>query len=172
MRSIQSACIFLLPVLVNCISAQDDGVAEVRVVGVVSDSVFDSPAVVLFAAEEKVYLPIWIGMSEALAIQLELTGEKARRPLTSDLATDIILRLGAKVERVEITVVKDDTYYATMRIRKADRGVESLDARPSDAIGLALRFKAPIFVKKSVLNEFGVSSRNSLQSAREKVRKS
>ncbi len=143
-----------------------------KVVGVVSDSVFDSPAVVLFEEKENIFLPIWIGSSEALAIQLELLGEKARRPLTSDLATDIITRLGAKVERVDITMVKNDTYFATLKVRKGDQKIESVDARPSDAIGLALRFKAPVYVDRNVLKEFGVSSKSNLQSAREKIRKS
>jgi bifunctional DNase/RNase len=144
----------------------------VKVVGVVSDSVFDSPAVVLLEEKENIFLPIWIGSSEALAIQLELLGEKARRPLTSDLATDIITRLGAKVERVDITMVKNDTYFATLKVRKGDQKIESVDARPSDAIGLALRFKAPVYVDRNVLKEFGVSSKSNLQSAREKIRKS
>ncbi len=160
---------FLIP---SSVFSQSSKFREVVVAGVVSDTVFDSPVVVLYCDSVKTYLPIWIGSSEALAIQIELAGEKARRPLTADLMTTVISRLGATLTRVDITEVKDETYHAMLVLRRSDRTVEEIDARPSDAIGLALRWKAPIYVEKSILEKFGVNTRNALQTAREKIRKS
>ncbi len=96
-------------------------------------------------------LPVWIGPWEAGAIALWLQGERPERPLTHDLLAAAITRLGARVERVTITRLIRDTFFARLDLALADGRVE-LDARPSDAIALAVRLEVPLFAAASVLN--------------------
>ncbi len=96
-------------------------------------------------------LPIWIGPWEAGAIALRLHGERPERPLTHDLLAAAITQLGARVERVVITRLDRDTFYARLDLVLADSRVE-LDARPSDAIALAVRLDVPVFAAASVLD--------------------
>lgn len=111
--------------------------------------------VVLLRAESGKLLPIWIGALEGQNIAIALAGEKPPRPLTPDLLLSVLEVLGGKLERVEITELKDNTFFARLIINA--RGMEyEIDARPSDAIALALRAGAPILVDEGLLEEHAV----------------
>ncbi len=111
--------------------------------------------VVLLRAENGKLLPIWIGALEGQNIAIALAGEKPPRPLTPDLLLSVLEVLGGKLERVEITELKDNTFYARLIVNA--RGMEyEIDARPSDAIALALRAGAPILVDEGLLEEHAV----------------
>ncbi|MHB8509712.1 MAG: bifunctional nuclease family protein, partial [Candidatus Dormibacteria bacterium] len=105
-------------------------------------------------AAEK-YLPIWIGIYEANAIALKITGITPERPITHDLMTSIFRDLGAKIERVEVSSLNSDVFYARIRMAVNGRTLD-IDARPSDAIALAVRTDAPIMVSDDVLEKAGV----------------
>ena len=109
-----------------------------------------SPIVVLHDEAREIFLPIWIGVFEANAIALRIEGIDPPRPMTHDLLHDSLEMLGVRVERVTISALRDNTFYAEISLSGPDKD-RVLDARPSDAIALALRAKAPIFVLKSVL---------------------
>ncbi|MFA5094078.1 MAG: bifunctional nuclease family protein [Candidatus Omnitrophota bacterium] len=95
-------------------------------------------------------LPIWVGAGEGTFIAAALEGEKFIRPLTHDLAVSLIGSLGGKIEKVVICDVRDNAYYASIFIKKADRTLE-IDSRPSDAMALAVRTNSPIFIEEKVL---------------------
>ncbi len=111
--------------------------------------------VILKELEGERYLPIWIGPFEAEAIAMELQGVEAARPLPYDIMKTMIGDLGGAVRRILVTSLRDDVFYATIVIEAAGRQVE-VDARPSDAIALAVRTKVPIFVDESVMESAGV----------------
>jgi uncharacterized protein len=123
---------------------------EMRVGGLTLDPVTKTPIVILKDSDNKLNLPIWIGLMEATAMATELEGIKMARPMTHDLLRTMVDTLGGMVESVEVTDLKDSTYYAVIYLEVGGRKV-SVDARPSDAISLALRAKSPIFVAKKVL---------------------
>ena len=102
------------------------------------------------------YLFIWIATAEAYSIAMELQGNSALRPLTHDLLKSVIAELGATVVSVVINDLSDDIFYARVNLKLGDRQIE-VDSRPSDAIALAVRAKAPIFVAESVLEHAGVT---------------
>ncbi len=111
--------------------------------------------VVLLRAENGKLLPIWIGALEGQNIAIALAGEKPPRPLTPDLLLSVLEMLGAKLVRVEITELKENTFYARLVIEH--KGIEyEIDARPSDAIALALRAEAPIYVDEKLIEEAAV----------------
>jgi hypothetical protein len=109
-----------------------------------------TPIVILKDPENKLNLPIWIGLLEATAMATELEGIKMARPMTHDLLNVLISELGATVEWIEVTDLRDNTYYALIYVRAGGRQI-TIDSRPSDAISLALRTKSPIYVAKKVL---------------------
>ncbi|MEW6268109.1 MAG: bifunctional nuclease family protein [Thermodesulfobacteriota bacterium] len=123
--------------------------------GLTLDPVTKTPIVVLRDSENKLNLPIWIGLLEATAMATELEGIKMARPMTHDLLNTIINELGAAVEAVEVNDLKDNTFFARVRLRRHDQ-VLAVDSRPSDAISLALRTKSPIYVAKKVLEQSSV----------------
>lgn len=98
-------------------------------------------------------LPIIIGLLEATAIKMKLGGVEPPRPLTHDLLQRVIEGLGAKLERVVVDKIIDNTFHAKLVINAGDSKVEHIDARPSDSIALAVRTKSPIFVEEEVLNK-------------------
>ena len=100
-------------------------------------------------------LPIWIGAQEATSILIAIEGEHAPRPLSHDLITTLFGTLGARIERVEVTRIDEGTFYAELSLTTPS-GRQVLDARPSDAIALAVRSDAPIFVADEVLDEAGI----------------
>jgi len=101
------------------------------------------------------YLPIWIGPSEADAIAVKLQGVNVPRPLTHDLLRLVIDTLGAHVNSVIVTDLKNDTFYAKITL-EVDGGQMEVDSRPSDALALAVRVEAPIYVEESVLDKAGI----------------
>ena len=120
---------------------------EAAVKGLARDA--NEQDVVLLKHGKKI-LPIWIGPSEALSIAQALTGTPAPRPMTHDLFHDVLRGLGAFVYRVYIDRLENSTYYAKCGLLAGDKKTD-FDSRPSDAIALALRFKAPIFISESLL---------------------
>jgi len=120
--------------------------------GLMLDPVSNSPIVVLKDDAEKFFLPIWVGIFEANAIALQLEKVSTPRPMTHDLLRNFISELDARVARVVINDLRDSTFFAQIRIITNDRTLE-IDARPSDAIALALRVEAPIFVEQAVLDQ-------------------
>ncbi|MCW5891808.1 MAG: bifunctional nuclease family protein [bacterium] len=123
--------------------------------GLTLDPVTKTPIVILRDPDNKLNLPIWIGLLEATSMATELEGIKMARPMTHDLLRTFLEELGASVEWVEVTELRDNTYYAMIYLRVGDRQLK-MDSRPSDAISLALRTKSPIYVAKAVLEASSV----------------
>lgn len=130
-------------------SGSDNEMVPVTVGGLVRDQ-RNNPVVLLKVDGGEEALPIWIGHSEALAIELHLKGQTFERPLTHDLLKTALESLGAVVSRVAVVELRDNTFYARVFIQR-DNEVFAIDARPSDSIALALKTNAPIFVAKDVL---------------------
>ncbi len=127
-------------------------VVPVRVSRLVYDESVQAPVVILKETEGKRILPIWIGHAEANAIAYALDGRVPERPLTHDLIARILMGLGAKLEKIVINQLKENTFYARI-ILKTNSGMISIDARPSDSIALALRTNSPIYVSRDVMDE-------------------
>lgn len=125
---------------------------EMIIKGVGFDQDAQSPVVILSDKKQEKVLPIWIGLCEARAIGLGLSGDVTPRPFTYDLVAAIIRTMKAKVERIIIVDLRDQIFYAQVEI-SVNGMVSKIDARPSDALALASRMGAPIFVKKSVLEK-------------------
>ncbi|HEU4996602.1 MAG TPA: bifunctional nuclease family protein [Gemmatimonadaceae bacterium] len=119
------------------------------------DSTNQSYVVILQEKGGQRLLPIWIGQAEAESIMIQMHNLKRPRPLTHDLCKSIILGLGGQVQRVQITHVEKNTYYAELHIAR-DGDVVKLDARPSDSIAIALRHSAPIFADEALLTDVQV----------------
>jgi bifunctional DNase/RNase len=109
------------------------------------------PIVVMKDPDNKLNLPIWIGPLEAASMATEIEGIKPQRPMTHDLLCNVVGDLGATVESIEITELRENTYFARIELRTRDGKALQIDSRPSDAISLALRTKSPIYVAKQVL---------------------
>lgn len=120
--------------------------------GLMLDPISNSPIVVLKDGDEKIFLPIWVGIFEANAIALQLENVATPRPMTHDLLRDVIATMEAKVNRVVISELRDSTFFARIEMALGDKSV-AIDARPSDAIALALRTETPIFVEQAVLDQ-------------------
>ena len=103
------------------------------------------------------FLPIIIGISEVTAIKMKISGIQPPRPLTHDLLRDTIAQLGATLERIVITKLEFNTFYAQLVLKGPDGAQREVDARPSDSIAVALRADAPIFVAEDVLNQVASS---------------
>jgi uncharacterized protein len=123
---------------------------EVRIRGLMMDPSTNMPIVVLKDVASDTVMPIWVGSFEANAIFIEIEKVEAPRPMTHDLLRNMIHHLNAKLERVVITELRDSTFLAVLWLRQGDEAV-TIDARPSDAIALALRADCPIFVSEQVL---------------------
>ncbi len=123
--------------------------------GLTLDPVTKTPIVILKDRDNKLNLPIWIGLLEATAMATELEGIKMARPMTHDLLFNLLGQIGAQVDCVEITELKENTYFALIHLR-VNGEPRSIDSRPSDAISLALRSKSPIYVDKSVIESSSV----------------
>ena len=129
----------------------------VLVKGVIIDSTSHSPVVLLEDSVETV-LPIWIGYSEAFSIQRSLARQKPERPMTHDLFKYLFDSFDVEIEKVLITKVVKNTFYADIYVNQKDKATVVLDSRPSDAIALAVRYGAAIYVHKEVLENYGVKS--------------
>ena len=123
--------------------------------GVSFDLVGKQPIVLLKTADGNKFLPIWIGHSEAAAILMKLQGAATPRPMTHDLVTDMLAQLEAKVTRIIVTELRDNTFYASITIQLDGSEIE-IDSRPSDAIALAVRAEAPIFADDRVIEESAI----------------
>jgi len=123
---------------------------EVRIRGLVMDPATSMPIVVLKDIASETVMPIWVGIFEANAIAIEIEKIAAPRPMTHDLARNLVRHLNAQLERVVISELKDDTFFATLWLRQGDDPMV-IDARPSDAIALALRADCPIYVTEQVM---------------------
>jgi len=125
---------------------------EMKVTGLTIDPFSNMPIIVLKDLEEKSALPIWIGLIEASAIATELEKIQLSRPMTHDLMKNVLGVLRVEVEKVEISDLRDNTFFAQIFLKSADQK-HVIDSRPSDAIALALRTSAPIFVDKKVIEK-------------------
>jgi bifunctional DNase/RNase len=117
---------------------------EMVIRGLMMDPVTNMPIVVLKDVSSDMVLPIWVGIFEANAIALELEKTATPRPMTHDLLQNMARGLNAQVQKVVVSELRDDTFYAVM---------VAIDARPSDAIALALRWDCPIYVNREVLEQ-------------------
>ncbi len=127
---------------------------EVRVEAVLIDNSTNSPVMLLREVAGNRVLPVFIGAAEASAIAYALEGTQFVRPLTIDLMRNLISGLSGSVSRVLITKLEQDTFYAEVVLKTGDRLV-AVDARPSDAVGLAVRVGAPIYVAELVMEQAG-----------------
>jgi bifunctional DNase/RNase len=123
---------------------------EMKIRGLLVDPSTNSPIVVLKDVSSDVVLPIWVGVYEWNAIWLEVEKASPPRPMTHDLLKNLVHGLNAEIQRVVVTELKDDTFYAVIWMEQNGELV-TLDARPSDALALALRVDCPIYVNEEVL---------------------
>ncbi len=128
---------------------------EMVIYGVSFDMVGKQPIVLLKTADGNKFLPIWIGHPEAAAILMKLQGASTPRPMTHDLFTEMLTQLDAKVVRIAVTELRDNTFYAMITIAVDGTEIE-VDSRPSDAIALAVRADAPIFAAPEVIEESAI----------------
>lgn len=123
---------------------------EMKVRGLALDPASNMPIIILRDEEEKRSLPIWVGLFEANAIALELEKIATPRPMTHDLIKNILESVEAKVEKIVVNDLRDNTFFALIHLRLGEEEI-TVDSRPSDAIALALRAGAPIFVDEDVV---------------------
>lgn len=128
-----------------------------RVMGIAIDTRTGNPIVVLNDMENRKALPIWIGSAEASSIIRKIENLKVLRPMTHDLMINFIKATGYDIEKVEINDVDNETYFSTVYLSNREGKVLEVDARPSDAIALALRAEAPIYVTEKVLMDGSVT---------------
>ncbi|MEA3486489.1 MAG: bifunctional nuclease family protein [Thermodesulfobacteriota bacterium] len=125
---------------------------EVKVFGLAMDPITNTPIVILKDLQGKRAIPIWIGLFEASAIATQMEEVNLARPMTHDLMNEMLKVLEVKVLQIVINDLKDNTFFATIHILKNDVSI-TVDARPSDAIALALRAGAPIFVDEKIIEK-------------------
>jgi len=143
---------------------------EMRIRGLMMDPVSNMPIVVLKDVDSDTVLPIWVGVFEANAIALEIEKVSTPRPMTHDLLKNVMVGLGAMVQKVVVTELRDDTFYAVIWAER-DGKIVSIDSRPSDALALALRMDCPIFVDEEVLKNSKVASASSERLSGDDLRK-
>ena len=132
-----------------------DGFTKMSIYGINLDLFSSSPIVILKVEDENRYLPIWIGQPEARSILMKLQNQEFSRPLTHDLAVNLVAELGGSMEKVTVTELRDQTFFAVISVEIEGRTVE-IDSRPSDAIALAVRSGAEIFAADDVIEEAAV----------------
>jgi uncharacterized protein len=136
---------------------------EVKIRALMMDPNSGTPIIILKDVSSETMLPIWVGAYEANAIALEIEKIAPQRPMTHDLLRNLIVEMGAHVERVVVTELRDNTFFAVIEMSTDDGTNVMLDSRPSDAIALALRADCPIFVDMDVIR----ASRNTVASEQE-----
>ena len=124
---------------------------EVKIRALMMDPNSGTPIIILKDVEGDTMLPIWVGAYEANAIALEIEKIAPPRPMTHDLLRNLLTELGIQVERVVVTSLRDNTFFAVIEMRNSDGDRMVLDSRPSDAIALALRADCPIYVDMEVI---------------------
>jgi uncharacterized protein len=125
---------------------------EMTIKGLMVDPITNTPIVLLRDQDGLRVLPIWVGIFEANAIALQIENVTTPRPMTHDLLRNVLHDLKATVERIVVSDVQDNTYYALIYVTRNGETM-AIDARPSDAIALALRTRAPIFVEETVIDQ-------------------
>ena len=125
---------------------------KMEIKGRLMDPVSNMPVVILRDTEKGHFLPIWVGIFEANAIALEMEKVQTPRPMTHDLLKNVLAQLDTRVERVVINDLRENTFFARIHLIKKDSTLQ-IDSRPSDAIALALRSQAEIFVEEEVLEK-------------------
>ncbi len=131
---------------------------EVKIRALMMDPNSGTPIIILKDVQSDTMLPIWVGAYEANAIALEIEKIAPPRPMTHDLLRNLIIELGVQVERVVVTSLRDNTFFAVIEMRNSEGARMVLDSRPSDAIALALRADCPIYVDMEVIK----ASRNTI----------
>jgi len=143
---------------------------EVKIRGLMMDPVTNMPVVVLKETQGPGILPIWVGVYEANAIALEIEKVQTPRPMTHDLLKNVLNGLNVHVQKVVVSDLKDDTFYALIWMEREGRTM-SMDSRPSDALALALRLDCPIFVEDQVLKSSKMATSISDKSSSDELRK-
>jgi bifunctional DNase/RNase len=143
-----------------------NGFTRMSIYGINLDLFNSSPIVILKVEDENRYLPIWIGQAEARSILMKLQSQEFSRPLTHDLAVNLVNELGGSMERVTVTRLQDSTFFAVISVEIGGRTVE-IDSRPSDAIALAVRAGAQIFAADEVIEEAAVVFEEAIEDAPE-----
>jgi bifunctional DNase/RNase len=143
---------------------------EMKVKGLMWDPVSRMPIVILRTTEGESLLPIFVGLFEANAIAQQLDGSLSPRPMTHDLLGNLIDALHARVDRVVITDLRDNTFFALIHIERNGEKL-AIDARPSDAMALALRVKVPIFVEDKVIERSSASGEEGQVDEAERLRR-
>ncbi len=126
---------------------------EMKVFAIAIDPFTNAPIVILKDADEVNTLPVWIGVLEAGAIASEIEKIRFSRPMPHDLMSNLLKLLGLTLQKIEIADIRDNVYYASIHISSKEKKSYTLDSRPSDAIALALRMEAPIYVDTLVLDK-------------------
>ena len=143
-----------------------DGFTRMSIYGINLDLFSSSPIVILKVEDENRYLPIWIGQPEARSILMKLQNQEFSRPLTHDLAVNLVSELGGSMVKVTVTELRDQTFFAVISVEIDGRTVE-VDSRPSDAIALAVRAGAEIFAADDVIEEAAVVFEEAMEEAPE-----
>jgi uncharacterized protein len=143
-----------------------DGFTRMSIYGINLDLFSSSPIVILKVEDENRYLPIWIGQPEARSILMKLQNQEFSRPLTHDLAVNLVSELGGSMVKVTVTELRDQTFFAVISVEIDGRTVE-IDSRPSDAIALAVRAGAEIFAADDVIDEAAVVFEEAMEEAPE-----
>ncbi|QNI34006.1 bifunctional nuclease family protein [Alloacidobacterium dinghuense] len=143
---------------------------EMKIRGLMVDPSTNAPIVILKDVQGDTVLPIWVGLYEANAIALEVEKATTPRPMTHDLLKNLVQGLNATVQRVVVTELKNDTFYAVLWLEQDGESV-TIDCRPSDALALALRADCPIFVDEDVLRVAKVISNPTDQATQEELRR-
>ena len=143
---------------------------EMKIKGLMIDPVSNMPIIVLKDATGEAVLPIWVGIFEANAIAMQLEKVSSPRPMTHDLLRSVIEELQGRVESVVITDLRENTFFATIHVTRNGKGV-AIDARPSDAMALALRSNVPILVEEIVLQKSSVGGDEAGSDETERLRK-
>jgi bifunctional DNase/RNase len=134
---------------------EETSVQRMTIYGVSFDMVGKQPIVLLKTVDGNKFLPIWIGHPEAAAILMKLQGASTPRPMTHDLLSDVLDQIDAKCEKVSVTELRDNTFFASITISMNGSELE-IDSRPSDALALAVRTSAPIFAADEVIEESAI----------------
>ena len=143
---------------------------EMVIYGVSFDMVGKQPIILLKAVDGNEFLPIWIGHPEAAAILMKLQGADTPRPMTHDLVASFFDELEIECAQVAVTELRDNTFFASITLRTQGREIE-IDSRPSDAIALAVRTDAPIYVADEVIAESAIEFEHEIEDTEEVVQK-
>lgn len=143
---------------------------EMQIKGLMMDPVTGVPIVILRNADNQRVLPIWVGPVEANAIALQIENVTPPRPMTHDLLRNVLTEFDARVQRVVITALRGNTFYAYLDIDRQGTRV-LIDARPSDALAVALRSRAPVFVDDAVLDQASSVEVSNEQADRERLQR-